>query len=353
MTKIKKSSTKGVFYNFMAMISYSFYPAFIVAFGFISANENMGVADKVSIGFAIVAGKELFTFLIYGIGKSIIDRSPFVIFASLKKHMLNKWGLLSIFTGALGGPIGYSLLTIGTLLIGASSPDAITLSFAIVAVILFEKLFLKTWIGTQAIFGIVIVILSAISLVLIQSSISGWSVSLAYGIAFALFAGFAWGAEAFLANWIMKNNKTNMQSEDFLIIKLSTGSIISFILMFAISWTASSDNIGFDTFKQFFVDVNLLWKIIIVAISMVFARLFFFKGVKETSSIITSTVVTLQIIVLPILILFFYFIGANVSNDDISIMKNYWFWFVAATLFIGSIMISVPDLLTKLKIRTR
>ena len=353
MTKSKKTSTKGIFYNFMAMISYSFYPAFIIAFGFISAGQSLSVGDKVTIGFSIVAGKELFTFLIYAIAKTLIEKKPLLLYETIKKHLLNKWGLLAIFAGSLGGPVGYSLLTVGALMIGASSPDAITLSFAIVATILLEKIFFRTWISVQATMGIVIVVLGAVSLVLIQSSVSGWSTSLAYGVGFALLAGFAWGAEAFLANWIMKNNNTKMNSEDFLMIKLSTGSIIAIILMFVVSWSVSQSNLGFDTFSKFFTDLNLLWKIVIVAVSMVFARLFFFKGVKETSSIITSTVVTLQIIVLPLIILFFYFVGTDVAQDDISIMKNYWFWIVAFFLFVGTIMISVPDLKTRFKIKKK
>ena len=348
MTK-NSSATKGSVYNFISMISYAFYPAFIIVFGFVSANSNMNIPDKISIGFAIVAGKELFTFVIYFIVKSIKQKSIFIIFNSLKTHLPNKWGLLAIVAGALGGPIGYSLLTIGTLLIGASSPDAITLSFAIVVTLVLEKMFLKTKISIQGVIGIILVIAGSLSLVLIQASISGWNVTLALGVIFAFLAGIAWGMEAFMANWIIKNNKTNMQSEDFLIIKLSTGSTIAIVLMFLISWSVSFSNIGFETFSKFFTDWNALWKITIVGASMVAARFFFFKGVQTTSSVVTSTVVTLQIIILPIIIYFFYLIGAGTSSNDISIIKNYWFWLVAVVLFIGAIMLSVPDLYKKMK----
>ena len=346
---VKKTSTKGFIYNVISMFSYAFYPAFIIIFGFVSANTNLSIQDKISIGFGIVAGKEVFTFFVYFILKSIKEKSVLVIFRSIKTHMFNKWGMLSILAGALGGPLGYSLLTIGTLLIGASSPDAITLSFAIVVTLVLEKTILKAKISTQAYVGMFLVIVGSISLVLIQASISGWSIALAIGVVFSFLAGAAWGLEAYLANWIMKNNKTNMQSEDFLMIKLSTGSVIAFVLMFLVSWTTSFSNIGFDTFSKFFTDTNLLWKIIVVGIFMVLARFFFFKGVQTTSSVVTSTVVTLQIIVLPIIIYIFYLTDVSTTSIDISIIKNYWFWLVAIVLFTGAILISVPGIFNKLK----
>lgn len=329
-----KNSIKGNISNFISMLSYAFYPAFLTVFALINKSDD--TYHQIVIASAIVAGKEFFTFIVF----VAINGIP-KIFKTLKHNMRGKFGLLAILAGVLGGPVGFTFLTIGIYMMGAASPDAIVLSFSIIVAFVLERIIFKKRVTKLQLLGMAFTILGASLLIVLQQSKDGISSELLMGLFFAFGGAIAWGGEAVMADYVMKNNPMQMNSNDFLSIKLFSSSIISFILMFVFSGIFTQDNTGFNTFKRFFTETDLLLKILVVGATMVLARWMFFYGINKTSSVITSTVVTLQIIALPIFIMIFNFMGYPPLSGDNVLVYDYRFWLIAIFITIGTILASV------------
>lgn len=330
-----KDSNKGNISNIISMLSYAFYPAFLMAFGFLNKSDN--TFEKIVMSGAIVAAKELFTF-----GAFVLINGIPHTFKAIKKHMTGKYGVLAVAAGTLGGPVGFLFLTIGVSLIGASSPDAIVLSLAIVISLSIERVLFKKKANKKQLIGIALTIIGAIGLLALQQQKTGWSSELLIGMGFALGGAFAWGGEAVLADYVMKNNKTQMNSKNFLSIKLFSSSIISFVIMFILSGTFTQNNLGFETYKIFFTNIEFLWKIVLVGFSMVIARYAFFYGIDKTSSFISTTVITMQIVVIPIFLLIFDATSSvAVHQSDADLIYDYKFWLISISMSVGAILASL------------
>ncbi|NQZ28835.1 MAG: hypothetical protein HRT98_00385 [Mycoplasmatales bacterium] len=323
----------GVFAGVLSAINYAFYPALIAVLIYQGQTDNW---QKIALGFAIVAAKESFTFFV-----SVILTPKVYFTGDMWKTFKTKWGWLSVLAGSFGGPIGYSLLTVASIFIGAATPDAINLGLVLIFTTLLERFLLKRKVNMMFIIGLMIVMFACIGLVAAQGLTIEDKKHFAIGFLFAIGAATAWSLENILADYVLTRNTVNLNSKNFLGIKLFSSAIIAIPLAIIVSYMTTKTAYGWHRYAEFYTNWKLGLSMIAVAVFIFGARIFYFISIKFATGKTTSALMTLQLIFAPILIIIVNSISGKGFQHDLDVIKTWWFWVLSLIILLG---ISITNL---------
>ncbi len=323
----------GIFAGILSAINYAFYPALIAV---LIHKGEMNSGQKIALGFAIVAAKESFTFFV-----SMLLTPKVYFTGDIWKSFKNKWGWLSVLAGSFGGPIGYSLLTVAAIFIGAATPDAINLGLVLIFTTLLERYLLKRKVSLMFVIGSTIVLFACVGLVAAQGLTIKDKKAFIIGFLFAIGAAIAWSLENILADYVLTRNTANLNSKNFLGIKLFSSAIIAIPLAIIVSYITTKTSYGWHRYADFYTNWRLGLSMVAVAVFIFGARIFYFISIKFATGKTTSALMTLQLIFAPILIIIVNSISGKGFQHDLDVIKTWWFWVLSIIILIG---ISITNL---------
>ena len=179
--KNSDSLTAKFLVGFLIAFNYALYPALITIFAVAYSGNNVSTQEKVAVGFALVAGKELFSFLAV-----TVAMGPMKIYKIMKKSLFTKSGALTSIAGIFGGPIGYSFVTVSALFVGGALA-AVLVSTTTIFTALGERFLIKRKFSVVKIVGLAISGIAVMAMPLFDFTGQEFTMEMLLGYLFAFF----------------------------------------------------------------------------------------------------------------------------------------------------------------------
>lgn len=257
------------------------------------------------------------------------DKFPFMKFLRTKEGM---WVLVS---GLAGGALGSTSISLGISYGGSAYGSVLSSLFPIISMLIMF-LIVKDKLNLYGLFGLLIVISSALCIALINTSTSDNFKNLFIGLMFGLLGGLFWAIEASIVSIVFMKSKLVVKDETLILVRDMASSLSLLTLIIPLTSILSNDHniyTGYKTMFKITQEWNVLGMLVLIGFNLNISWLAYFNAIKHIGATKATSINITYVIWGPLFSIALSNINSNIETDI-----SWSYWVFSITMIIGVVI---------------